>query len=151
VAVLRAYREERRQAGFNGPVVFTAPGGGYLRRPNLAQRFFQPTLERAGLPRFKFHELRHTCATLLLMAGVPVKVVSERLGHTSVQVTLKVYAHVLPGMQKYAAEKMDGLLAGALKAAREAATAEPSQTADDQMGAVRLLEVVLEQALPAGQ
>jgi integrase len=153
VAVLRAYREERLRAGFDGPLVFTAPEGGYLRRPNLAQRSFRPILKRAGLPRFKFHELRHTCATLLLMTETPIKVVSERLGHASVQVTLKTYAHVQPGMQKHAAQKMASLLAGALQSARKtAADAGPAHGGDkgEQAGAVRLLDAVLEQALPGG-
>lgn len=141
VSVLRASRSQRREDGFDAPLVFTAPQGGHLRRPNLAQRFFQPALKKAGLPRFRFHELRHTCATLLLMAGVPVKVVSEWLGHQSVQVTLKVYAHVMPGMQQQAAEKMDALLTKAMEAARKAA---PAAQAETETAAVALME----QALP---
>jgi integrase len=54
----------------------------------------------------KFHGLRHTCATLLLQAGQPVHVVSERLGHSKVSMTLEVYAHVLPDMQTQAAATM---------------------------------------------
>jgi integrase len=60
----------------------------------------------------KFHGLRHTCATLLLHAGEPVHVVSERLGHAKVSMTMEVYAHVLPDMQERAAEKMGTLLHG---------------------------------------
>jgi integrase len=63
------------------------------------------------LPRITFHGLRHTCASLLLLAGENPKVVSERLGHKSVEITLAVYSHVLPGMQQAAAEKLDRLLA----------------------------------------
>src|SRR5690606_35536416 len=63
-----------------------------------------------GLPRIRFHDLRHTHATMLLRAGVPVKVVSERLGHASPGFTLNVYQHVLPGMQAEAAEVFERLL-----------------------------------------
>ncbi len=58
------------------------------------------------------HDLRHTHATLLLAAGVPVKVVSERLGHASATITLGIYAHVMPGMQAQAAAKVGALMAG---------------------------------------
>lgn len=61
-------------------------------------------------PVIRFHDLRHTAATLMLLGGVPVKVVSERLGHASPDITLRLYAHVLPGMQKDAAAVMDRLL-----------------------------------------
>jgi integrase len=62
------------------------------------------------LPEIRFHDLRHTSATLLLMANVNVKVVSERLGHSDVGLTLNCYSHCLPTMQKKAAEAMDALL-----------------------------------------
>jgi integrase len=56
------------------------------------------------------HDLRHTCATLLLSRGVPVKVVSEKLGHASVTITLDTYSHVLPNMQEAAAKAMEEAL-----------------------------------------
>jgi len=58
----------------------------------------------------KFHGMRHTCATLMLQAGQPVQVVSERLGHAKVSMTLEVYAHVLPDMQSEAADALGALL-----------------------------------------
>jgi integrase len=63
--------------------------------------------------------LRHTCATLLLLADVNVKVVSERLGHSTIQMTLDTYSHVLPTMQQKAAEKLDGIFGGASRRAAE--------------------------------
>jgi hypothetical protein len=69
--------------------------------------WFLPLLKRAELPRIRFHDLRHTAATLLLGQGVNVKVISEMLGHADVSITLRVYAHVLPHMQQQAAEAMD--------------------------------------------
>lgn len=126
VEVLRAHREANKVAP-GDHLVFPAPEGGYLRRPNLAQRFFHRVLARAKLPRFKFHELRHTSATLLLKAGENIKVVSERLGHAGIEITLKHYAHVLEGMQRQAAVKMGGILSRVLPKAETSGHGEPGQ------------------------
>lgn len=74
------------------------------------ERAFKKFLSRSGLPTMRLYDLRHTCATLLLKAGVNVKVVSERLGHASVKITLDTYAQVLPSMQAHAANQLDALL-----------------------------------------
>ena len=66
-------------------------------------------LEEIGLPRMRFHDVRHTAATILLVAGVHPKLVQERLGHSTVAMTLDVYSHVLPSMQQEVAVKIDGL------------------------------------------
>jgi integrase len=66
-------------------------------------------LKRAGLPHVRFHDLRHAHATLMLLQGVHPKVVSERLGHASIGITLDTYSHVLPGMQAEAAQAFDAL------------------------------------------
>jgi integrase len=68
-------------------------------------------VQRLGLPYIRVHDLRHTAATLLLLQGVPVKVVSEMLGHASVTITMNLYMHVLPSMQRAAAEAMEALFA----------------------------------------
>ena len=71
-------------------------------------RHYKIRLKRAGLsPIFRFHDLRHTCATLLLRQGVHVKFVQERLGHGDVSLTLNVYSHVLPDMGDTAAGAME--------------------------------------------
>ena len=71
-----------------------------------------------GFPRetaaVRFHDLRHTHASQLLKAGVPVKVVSERLGHATTSITMDIYAHTLPGMQAEAAAKIDAALGAAV-------------------------------------
>ena len=69
-------------------------------------------LAKAGLRTIRLHDLRHTHATLALKAGVPVKVISERLGHESPAFTLKQYAHVIPGMQAEAAAQIASLIDG---------------------------------------
>ena len=67
-------------------------------------------LRKAGLPHIRFHDLRHTHATLMLSQGVHPKIVSERLGHSSITITLDTYSHVLPGLEEAAAERFDGIL-----------------------------------------
>jgi integrase len=71
---------------------------------------FKPLLKRAGLPEMRFHDLRHTCATLLLSKNVNPKVVSEMLGHASIAITLDTYSHALPTMQESATEAMEDAL-----------------------------------------
>jgi integrase len=73
-------------------------------------RDFKDTLKRAGLPNIRFHDLRHTAATLMLKEGIHPKVVQERLGHSRISLTLDTYSHVLPSMQAEAAERLDQLL-----------------------------------------
>jgi integrase len=92
---------------------------GHHQHPDRFYRRFQGTLARCrrqlgedALPRITVHDLRHTHATILLRDGVPVKVVSERLGHASVTITLQIYAHVMPGMQAAAAARFAALIGG---------------------------------------
>ena len=82
-----------------------------LNRHNLAYRSFKHLLKRAGLPNMRFHDLRHTCATLLLSKGVHAKFVQELLGHSTISITLDTYGHVLPGMGDGLADAMDEALA----------------------------------------
>jgi integrase len=91
-------------------ILFVDTEGGYVRLSNLRPKSFQPILRRAGLPKIRLYDLRHTCATLLLLADVPAKIVSERLGHASITITLDTYSHVLPSMQERAAAMMSKIL-----------------------------------------
>ncbi len=93
----------------NGLIVASEVGEPLDRR-YLATHRFKPLLERAGLPKIRFHDLRHTCATLLLSQNVNPKVVSEMLGHASIAITLDTYSHVLPTMQESAAKAMEDAL-----------------------------------------
>ena len=83
-----------------------------LQANHLGQRQFARLLKAAKVKIITFHGMRHTCATLLLQAGEPVHVVSKRLGHARVEITLNTYAHVLPDMQQQAAATMGALLHG---------------------------------------
>jgi integrase len=79
---------------------------------HLLYGLFHPLLERLGLPIIRFHDLRHTAATLLLGQGVHPKIVSEMLGHSTIAITLDLYSHVTPTMQRDAARAMNSLLSG---------------------------------------
>jgi integrase len=81
-----------------------------LQANNIGQREYARLIKAAHVRPIKFHGLRHTCATLLLAAGVPSKVVQERLGHRKIGTTLDTYAHVLPSMQRDAARQLAVLL-----------------------------------------
>jgi len=99
------------------PWVFCNQHGTPLRRSHFHRAEFKPLLKRAGLPDIHFHALRHTMATLMLAAGVNVKVIQERLGHSKVGITLDTYSHVVPGMGRDAASKLDSMLTMAAKRA----------------------------------
>ena len=87
-------------------MVFSNPDGTPLR-PNSITRCFKNLAESIGLKGVRLHDLRHTHATLMLRQGVHPKIVSERLGHSSIAITLDTYSHILPGLQEAAARKFD--------------------------------------------
>jgi integrase len=87
-------------------LVFTTEAGTPINPSNLRQRSFAPLLKRAELPQITFHDLRHTCASLLFQRNVHPKFVQELLGHASVAITLDTYSHMLPGMGSEAADAM---------------------------------------------
>ena len=106
------YRFKLGAAYENHDLVFASQVGKALHYGNLTKRHYEEILERAGMKDegFVLYSLRHKCATLLLSAGANPKVVAERLGHSSVKMTLDVYSHVLPGMQQAAMAKLVDML-----------------------------------------
>jgi integrase len=101
--------EERLRVGSlyaDQGLVFAAETGGLINPSNLRQRSFRPLLKAAGLPEITFHDLRHTCASLLFSKNVHPKFVQELLGHARVAITLDTYSHMLPGMGGEAADAM---------------------------------------------
>ncbi len=116
--LLRRHRkvqlEQRLEAGpawQDHDLVFPQPDGTWYH-PDTITSAFGRAVKTAGVPKIRLHDLRHTHATLLLKAGVNPKVVSERLGHSSVAFTLDTYSHVMPGMQPEAAELFMNLVLG---------------------------------------
>ena len=105
-------KKERRRAGDawqESGLVFTSTIGTALDDRNV-RRAFKELLTEAKLPAMRIHDLRHTCATLLLAQGVNPRVVMEQLGHSQINLTLDTYSHVLPSVQKEAAQQMDAVL-----------------------------------------
>ena len=115
VDVLRGWRvvqeAELAFAGVKAALVYTQTDGSMIHPQTLALQF-KRAVEASKAPDTGLHGLRHTHATMLLEAGVPLKVVSERLGHSSISLTADTYQHVLDHMQDQAAEAMCGLLSG---------------------------------------
>ncbi len=91
-------------------LVFPSRAGTPMDADNLVQRSFEPLLERAGLPRVRFHDLRRTLATVLLSGGTHPKVVQEMLGHANISQTMDTYSHVLPDIQDGAISAMESSL-----------------------------------------
>ncbi len=116
VSALRAHRGrqtlERLAAGparADLDLVFPSRRGTLADGPNITHRF-RRLLMRAGLPPMRFHDLRHACASLLLVQGVHPRVVMETLGHSQISLTMNTYSHVLPALQREAAERMEAIL-----------------------------------------
>lgn len=116
VDVLKAWRIERaEEKGGIEPrgdeLVFVKPDGSWIH-PHSFSQLLDRKVAKLDVPKISLHDLRHTHATLLLKAGVNVKIVSERLGHANVAFTMAIYQHVLPGMQAAAAATFSDLLRG---------------------------------------
>jgi integrase len=101
---------ERTGAGDDLNLVFPNTAGHPMDGKDLLRHRFRPLLQKAGLPPIRFHDLRHTAATLLLERGINPKIVSEMLGHADISITLGIYSHVTPHMQQQAAAAMDAAL-----------------------------------------
>lgn len=116
VEELKAYKREQAQRrlllgpGYTDQDLVCENGTGGIYRPVNFSMHFMRFVARHQLPKVKFHELRHSHASQLLKAGVPAKVVQERLGHANINITLGIYGHVLPGMQEDAALRIDAAL-----------------------------------------
>jgi integrase len=118
VAALREHKERQAEDQAEvGPgwqdsgLVFTRPDGAPIH-PDLISDWFERLAREAGLPKIRLHDVRHSYASAALAAGIPAKIVSERLGHATIQITLDTYSHVLPGLDAQAAETVARLILG---------------------------------------
>ena len=118
ITALRAHRvrqlEEKMLAGERWQdtgLAFTTSIGTPMDARGLIRKF-HALLKKAGLPRSRFHDLRHSCASLLLAKHVPARVVMELLGHSQISLTLDTYSHVMPAMLREAADSMDAVFTG---------------------------------------
>jgi integrase len=111
--VLLAHRVKQAELIGETELVFASLEGTPLHEKNILVRYYRPLLKAAGLlETMRLYDLRHTHASLLLLAGVHPKVVSERLGHSSVVITLDTYSHVIPSLQRDSADRLDAVLFG---------------------------------------
>lgn len=107
--------EEKLKAGpvwKDNDLVFSSTLGGHLHTSRILFTQFKQLLKKAGLPDIRFHDLRHSSATMLLSLGVHPKVVQEILGHSQISMTMDIYSHVLPTMQREAMSKLNDALQG---------------------------------------
>src|SRR5215211_6676774 len=118
VAALREHKERQaedravvRPGWQDSGLVFTRPDGSPIH-PDLISDWFERLAREAGLPKIRLDDVRHSYASAALAAGIPAKIVSERLGHATVQITLDTYSHVLPGLDAQAAETVARLILG---------------------------------------
>jgi integrase len=118
VAALRRHRTRQHEHRLllggryqDSGLVFTWPDGSPIH-PLRFSRWFERHARRAGLPRIRLHDLRRSYASAALAAGVPAKVISERLGHATIAVTMDIYSHVLPGLDREAADSVARLILG---------------------------------------
>ena len=101
--MLKALKQKRREQWFAKGEnsipkwVFCATNGNFMDPYNMKDRYFYSCLEKAGLRRIRFHDLRHTFASLLIQAGHPLAYIKEQLGHSSIKMTVDVYGHLVPG------------------------------------------------------
>jgi len=116
VEAIRAHRKRQQQdrdewgSDYQDQGLVFCKEDGTPIHPHTFSQAFERLIASTSLPRIRLHDLRHTHATIAVKAGVPVKVISERLGHETPAFTLKQYAHVIPGMQAEAAEAVARLL-----------------------------------------
>jgi integrase len=103
-------------------LVFRSPDGAILDPDNLYYRYFQPVLAKAGLRKIRLHDLRHTFGSLLIQSGASIVYVKEQMGHSSIQVTVDIYGHLIPGANVSFVDKLD-------EVAQESAGTTPHQSA----------------------
>src|SRR5262249_14234497 len=118
-----------RKSTSKSKLVFPNRKGGYLQRANVARHSFKKILARAGLPEIRFHDLRHTFATLALLKTKNIKAVSALLGHRDIRVTRNTYSHWLPVMEAEIVDAMEEILT---KPAPQEPPKGPSPEAENQ-------------------
>jgi len=110
-------------------LIFCDRVAGFLRKSHVRRRSFSSIIKRAGVPRIRFHDMRHCAASLLLASGVNALVIKQRLGHERVETTLSIYSHLLPSAQQDAAARMNAVFTPAANLEPAKATVPVTETA----------------------
>jgi integrase len=105
--LLEAFLEGKND--ISDELVFPSPDGSILDPDNLYHRYFQPVLTKSGLRKIRLHDLRHTFGSLLIQRGASLVYVKEQMGHSSIQVTVDIYGHLIPGANVCFVDKLDGV------------------------------------------
>jgi len=113
--------------------VFPSPEGSILDPDNLYHRYFQPVLSKAGLRKIRLHDLRHTFGSLLIQSGASVVYVKEQMGHSSIQVTVDIYGHLIPGANVSFVDRLDEAVQREEKTTlqQNATQAQPAKNRED--------------------
>ncbi len=123
--LLAAYAQDR--ASIADDLVFPSKAGTPIKPDNIAVRYMQPALAKAGLRKFRFHDLRHTFGSLLIQDGASLTYVKEQMGHSSIQITVDTYGHLVPGADISWVDRLDTTS----KAQQSATPAQPDQTEEE--------------------
>ncbi|PYT19846.1 MAG: hypothetical protein DMG57_44095 [Acidobacteria bacterium] len=129
VQIVRKLRQFAGESWQENGLVFPSHAGTPLEERNVLRRF-QVICEANGLPKLRLYDLRHTHASLLIHEGVHPKKISERLGHSSIKLTMDTYGHLFEGSDRDSAEKMEKLLGGEPKAPRVLTMPNRNRVAD---------------------
>src|SRR5205807_8019108 len=97
------------QTSIADDLVFPSQAGTVIKPDNIVPRYMEPALEKAGLRRFRFHECRHTFGSLLIQDGASLAYVRDQMGHSSIQITVDIYGHLIPSANISFVDKLDGL------------------------------------------
>jgi len=115
-AVILRLRDERLveacaegKADISDELVFPSEAGTPIEMNNFSERVFKPLLTRAGLRKIRFHDLRHTFSSLLIQGGASLAYVRDQMGHSSIQVTMDIYGHLIPGANVAFVERLDAV------------------------------------------
>jgi hypothetical protein len=112
--------------------VFPSPEGTILDRDNLYHRYFLPVLAKAGIRNIRLHDLRHTFGSLLIQAGASLTYVKEQMGHSSIQVTVDIYGHLIPGSDVAFVDRLDAIPANNPKTSTQQSATQAQPDFDGQ-------------------
>jgi len=126
--LLEAFKEGK--SSIADKLVFPSPEGTVLDPDNLIKRYFLPCIEHAGLRRFRFHDLRHTFGSLLIQDGASLTYVKEQTGHSSIQVTVDTYGHLIPGANVAWVDRLDSEEVQPVHESTQRQNATPTQQAE---------------------
>ena len=99
---------EQSRTSIADDLVFPSQAGTPIKPDNIAVRYMQPALEKAGLRRFRFHDLRHSFGSFLIRDGASLAYVKDQMGHSSIQITVDTYGHLIPGADISWIDRLDG-------------------------------------------